>query len=129
MVAGTLRRRILDGELEDGSWLPKQEDLIDEFGVSKPSMREAMRILETEGLLTVQRGNVGGAVVHTPRQQTPRTPSDSCCSRGTSLVDVGPSLKHIDRSAHLCVQNGATVLIRAAEASHPPCYGPGERRQ
>ena len=42
--------------------LPKQEDLTDEFGVSKAAIREACRILETEGLLSVRRGNVGGAV-------------------------------------------------------------------
>jgi GntR family transcriptional regulator, transcriptional repressor for pyruvate dehydrogenase complex len=34
--------------------------------VSKPSLREALRILEAEGLLSVQRGNVGGAIVRAP---------------------------------------------------------------
>jgi DNA-binding FadR family transcriptional regulator len=48
--------------------LPKQDDLLAEFRVSPPSIREALRILETEGLITVQRGNVGGAVVHRPQQ-------------------------------------------------------------
>src|SRR5262245_12382059 len=37
-----------------------------EFGIARASVREVMRILETEGLVTVQRGNVGGAVVHAP---------------------------------------------------------------
>jgi DNA-binding FadR family transcriptional regulator len=67
MVASALRSRILSGELADGSMLPKQEELLDEFGVSLPPIREALRILETEGLITVQRGNVGGAVVHAPQ--------------------------------------------------------------
>lgn len=39
---------------------------MNEFGVSYPSIREAVRILETEGLVTVRRGNVGGADVHRP---------------------------------------------------------------
>jgi len=47
--------------------LPKQEDLMAEFGISLPPMREALRILETEGLITVRRGNTGGAVVHQPQ--------------------------------------------------------------
>lgn len=67
MVARELRGRILSGELADGAMLPKQEELLEEFGVSLPPLREALRILETEGLITVQRGNVGGAVVHAPQ--------------------------------------------------------------
>src|SRR4249920_1360984 len=67
MVSDALRDRILSGELADGALLPKQEELLAEFGVSQPPIREALRILETEGLITVQRGNVGGAVVHRPQ--------------------------------------------------------------
>ena len=67
VIAAELREGILAGEYEDGGSLPKQEDLIERFGVSPPSIREALRVLETEGLVTVQRGNVGGAIVHAPR--------------------------------------------------------------
>lgn len=67
MVAGALRARILSGELADGAMLPKQDELFEEFGVSLPPIREALRILETEGLITVQRGNIGGAIIHRPR--------------------------------------------------------------
>lgn len=66
VVADRLRSRILSGELPDGSMLPKQNELLEEFRVSPPSVREALRILETEGLVTVQRGKFGGAVVHEP---------------------------------------------------------------
>lgn len=67
LVAGGLRQRIVDGEIEDGSLLPPLEALCREFGVSPPSIREALRILENERLITVRRGNVGGAVVHRPK--------------------------------------------------------------
>ena len=66
MIAGELRDGILSGLYADGDFLPKQDDLMEQFGVSAPSIREALRVLETEGLVTVQRGNVGGAVVHAP---------------------------------------------------------------
>lgn len=69
MIADELRVRIVNGDLADGSMLPRQEDLVQEFGTSLPSLREAMRILETEGLISVRRGNVGGAVVHRPSPQ------------------------------------------------------------
>ncbi|MFC5751019.1 FadR/GntR family transcriptional regulator [Actinomadura rugatobispora] len=66
MVADILRTRILTGELPEGSLLPRQEDLMREFNVSRPPMREALRILEAEGLVVVRRGNVGGAQVRAP---------------------------------------------------------------
>jgi GntR family transcriptional regulator, transcriptional repressor for pyruvate dehydrogenase complex len=66
MVAAELRVRIVNGELKDGESLPKLDDLLIEFPVGRPSIREAMRILETEGLISVRRGNVGGARVHAP---------------------------------------------------------------
>lgn len=64
IVAAELRARILAGD--DGYRLPTQDQLVKEFGVSHPSVREALRILETEGLVTVRRGSVGGAEVHRP---------------------------------------------------------------
>jgi DNA-binding FadR family transcriptional regulator len=70
LVASALRERILDGGITDGSSLPKQDELVAEFGVSYPSVREALRILETEGFITVRRGNRGGAVVHAPNVGT-----------------------------------------------------------
>lgn len=63
-VAAELRDRILDSD--DDYRLPTQDQLVNEFGVSYPSIREAIRILETEGLVTVRRGSVGGAEVHRP---------------------------------------------------------------
>jgi GntR family transcriptional regulator, transcriptional repressor for pyruvate dehydrogenase complex len=65
-IAAELRERILAADDVGTYRLPTQEQLVHEFGVSYPSVREALRILETEGLVTVRRGNVGGAEVHRP---------------------------------------------------------------
>jgi DNA-binding FadR family transcriptional regulator len=65
-IADYLRSRILSGDLPDGAVLPKEVELRERFAVSKPTFREAMRILEAEGLTRVRRGNVGGAVVQRP---------------------------------------------------------------
>ena len=70
MVASSLRERIVEGDLPDGGDLPTLERLVQEFTVSPPSIREALRILENEGLITVRRGSVGGAVVHRPKPDT-----------------------------------------------------------
>lgn len=64
-VAADLRIRIVEGRLPEAS-LPKQEQLAADFGVSLASMREALRILDAEGLITVRRGRVGGVDVHRP---------------------------------------------------------------
>jgi DNA-binding FadR family transcriptional regulator len=67
VVAATLRRMILNGELKDGDRLPRQEDLLRMFSVSHPSLREGLRMLEAEGLISIQRGKVGGASVRVPK--------------------------------------------------------------
>lgn len=121
MVADVLRERILDAELADGSSLPKQEDLLEEFNVSKPSIREALRILETEGLITVRRGNQGGAVVHAPRAQDAAYMLGLVLqSKAVSLTDVGLSLRHLEpAAAALCAEQADRgALVERLRAVH-----------
>lgn len=66
LVAGSLRRRIVRGELSEGDALPSEPELMEQFGVSRPTLREAFRVLEAESLITVRRGSRGGARVHLP---------------------------------------------------------------
>ena len=66
VVADRIRDDIISGKLADGDRLPPLESLGEQFSVSLPSMREALRILEAEGLIDVKRGSVGGAIVHRP---------------------------------------------------------------
>ena len=66
MVASQLRRQIVLGELKEGDQLPSESVLMEQFGVSRPTLREAFRILEAEGAITVRRGVRGGARVQVP---------------------------------------------------------------
>jgi DNA-binding FadR family transcriptional regulator len=66
MVAAHLRRQIVLGELKEGDQLPSESVLMEEFGVSRPTLREAFRILESEGAINVRRGVRGGARVQVP---------------------------------------------------------------
>jgi DNA-binding FadR family transcriptional regulator len=66
LVASDLRRRILRGELVEGDALPSESALMERFGVSRPTLREAFRVLESESLISVRRGAHGGARVHVP---------------------------------------------------------------
>jgi DNA-binding FadR family transcriptional regulator len=97
LVAAVLRERIVSGELEDGAMLPKQEDLLAEFRISPPPMREALRILETEGLITVRRGNTGGAIVHRPQPGKAAYMMGLVLqSRAVPLADVIDALKRME---------------------------------
>lgn len=65
MIADELRTMIVRSAAP-GSVLPREHELIERFAVSKPTVREALRILEVEGLVTVRRGVNGGAFVTEP---------------------------------------------------------------
>lgn len=106
LIAGVLRERIMRGEYRDGTYLPKQEELLEEFSVSKPSVREALRVLETEGLIRVRRGNQGGAVVHQPQSHDAAYMMGLVLqSRRVGLADVGTALLCLEPAcAALCAE-------------------------
>jgi len=88
-IADELRRMIVSGKLAEGDSLGHEPDLVERFGVSRPSLREALRILEAEGLISVVRGVLGGVVVHEPdRRMTARTAALVLQARNVSLADV-----------------------------------------
>jgi DNA-binding FadR family transcriptional regulator len=89
LVAAKLRKQIITGELSDGDEIAPEPELMAEYGVSRPSIRDAIRILETEGLLRIRRGRFGGANVVRPN-------ADSAAyhlglvmqAEGTTLADL-----------------------------------------
>ena len=66
LVARNLRNRIIRGEIPEGAMLPPEQEMVHQFGVSRPTLREAIRILESEQLLEITRGLKGGAKVLRP---------------------------------------------------------------
>ena len=69
-VATVLRKMFIRGEISEGTLLPPESELMERFGVSRPTLREAFRVLESESLIEVQRGVRGGARVTRPRRET-----------------------------------------------------------
>lgn len=148
LVAAELRERILAGGIGDGSELPKQDELVGEFGVSYPSVREALRILETEGFITVRRGNRGGATVHAPDIKTAgyalgltlqamRVPvpdlgaalaelepqcAAHCAERADHETVVGPRLRELLAESEAHMEDGA-AFTRASRAFHDAVVG------
>jgi DNA-binding FadR family transcriptional regulator len=66
-VADQLRELVLGGRLVAGDRLPTESELCVRFGVSRGTVREALRTLTTEGLVTTTRGASGGTFVATPQ--------------------------------------------------------------
>jgi DNA-binding FadR family transcriptional regulator len=66
LVADVLRRQIVLGELQEGEALPPEATLMATFEVSRPTLRESFRVLESEGLIAIHRGSRGGARVRAP---------------------------------------------------------------
>ena len=63
IVAAELRRQIVTGRLKPGDKLHPENILTTEFAISRPTLREALRLLESEALITISRGKHGGARV------------------------------------------------------------------
>src|SRR5882672_10086009 len=112
LVARELRGKIVRGELKDGDTLPPEGELVTRYSVSRPTLREALRILESEALLTVTRGSRGGPRVHLP---DPRLAARHfglvLQSRGTTLSDIYGARLLIEPS---CVHLVATTARKTA---------------
>jgi DNA-binding FadR family transcriptional regulator len=88
-IAASIRADIVSGRLADGQYIGSQDDLTKRFAVSKPTLREAVRILEAEGLIEIERGAYGGVIARRPDEShTTRAVSTILASRQVPLADV-----------------------------------------
>lgn len=89
VVAHQIRQRIVRGELDEGDFLPSEVQMMSMFSVSRPTLREAFRILEVERLITVVRGARTGARVHRPAVESAARYAGSVLqSQRTTIHDV-----------------------------------------
>ena len=68
VLADDLRERILRGDFPEGTALPPERELVKQTRMSRATVREALRILEVQGLVRVKTGRAGGAYVYRPGQ-------------------------------------------------------------
>ncbi len=107
-AVGQLRELISSGGITPGEKLPTEQDLGRQFNVSRSSVREALRVLEAEGLVEVKRG-LGTFV--SPRSSARSTPKDLVLwleQRGETLEQVLQVREAIE---------GLTAALAAARAS------------
>lgn len=66
VLAALLRSKILSGELAEGSALPTERSLVEQTRLSRATVREALRILQIQGLVARRVGRGGGSIVARP---------------------------------------------------------------
>lgn len=69
ILANQLRDMIVSGRLTPGSFLPTERQLVADSGLSRTSVRDALRVLESEGLITTKVGRAGGSVITLPGRE------------------------------------------------------------
>ncbi|WP_202033235.1 FadR/GntR family transcriptional regulator [Nocardioides sp. WS12] len=106
LVAKQLRRQIISGALRDGDALPTETELLEQFGVSRPTLREALRVLESEQLIEIRRGARGGARVRIP------TADVAAKNVGLLLQLRGTTLADVLNARELIEQHCAPILAR-----------------
>lgn len=92
-IAETLRERIRTGDLKVGDRLPTQAELAEEFGVERGAVRQAVRVLQDDGLLTnVSKGSP-------PRIAEP--PSTALDEPQPTMVGLGPRMTEAFTAPHV----------------------------
>ena len=67
-VAGELRKQIITGHLAQGNRLPSEAELSAQHSVSRSTIREALRVLESQNLIVTTRGASGGSWINHPNR-------------------------------------------------------------
>ena len=135
-VAAELRTRVVGGTLPPGSRLPNEAVLAREFGVSRPTVREALRALAAQDLIRTAKGAGGGSFVTLPSVERV---SDFVHSSITLMADANDvSLENLLEARELlevpaarlaAVRRRAEELDRLREAipDEPLRLGPAEQ--
>ncbi len=85
-VADLIRTAILEGRLKVDERLPTEEELAQRFGISRPTVREALKVLAAQNLIRARRGPTGGTFVARP---DPGAVARNLTEAATLLVGVG----------------------------------------
>lgn len=119
-------QKIVSGDLRPGDTLPAERELAEQFHRSRPSVREALRMLQQDGLLKINVGSAGGAVIQSISLKTVEEPLKKLVEIGAINPNELVEYRHInDRgcarlaSIHRTEEDIRTLqdILDAAEAS------------
>lgn len=120
-VLDRLIRRIRSGEFAAGDQLPSERALMDEYGVGRPAIREALQSLERDGIVTIVHGERARVAVPTPGKLI-----EQMAGAASHMLRMAPaSLDHL-KDARLFLELG--LARRAAERADEAGIAELERR-
>jgi DNA-binding transcriptional regulator YhcF (GntR family) len=107
-IARQIREELLQGRLRPGDRLPAERELAVQFGVSRNTLREALRSLEIAGLITLRKGAAGGAFIND-------TNGDTVVTSIKDMFSLGAVTTEQITEARISVES---AIIRAACEVH-----------
>jgi GntR family transcriptional regulator, transcriptional repressor for pyruvate dehydrogenase complex len=115
-VAEQIRTQIYRGILNTGDRLLPEKDLVSHFGVSRPTLREALRLLEAESLILIQRGSGGVRVMQPNPASLIRQFGGFLQRQNANLEDIFNARGFIEpNAAYLLATNASRTTITAME--------------
>jgi DNA-binding FadR family transcriptional regulator len=120
VLANELRERILSGEYPEGTPLPPERELVVQTRMSRTTVREALRILEVQGLIRIKAGRAGGAFVQQPGEENVASSLELLIrGRRLRLASVHETREAIEPScARLAALHRTTGDLRRLEATN-----------
>lgn len=120
VLANELRERILSGEYTEGTPLPPERELVVQTRMSRTTVREALRILEVQGLIRIKAGRAGGAFVQHPGEESVADSLDLLIrGRRLRLASIHETREAIEPScARLAALHRTPADLRALEAAN-----------
>ena len=119
VIYDQIYQKIASGELRPGDSLPSERELAEQFHRSRPSVREALRMLQQDGFLKINVGSAGGAVVHSLSLHTVEEPLKKLLAAGAIKLDDLVEYRNIND--HTCARLAALRRteedIRAIQAT------------
>src|ERR1700712_21997 len=119
VLANELRERILSGDFPEGTPLPPERELVVQTRMSRTTVREALRVLEVQGLVRIKAGRAGGAFVQRPGEESVAGSLDLLIrGRRLRLASVHETREAIEPScARLAALNRIPAGLRRAGAA------------
>lgn len=131
VLADELRERILSGDYPEGTPLPPERELVVQTGMSRTTVREALRVLEVQGLVRIKAGRAGGAFVQRPGEDSVATSLDLLIrGRQIRLASVHETREAIEPAcARLAALNRTPGDLQRLEAANTAIAAGGSLEQ